>query len=516
MNNIQILEIPKWGLSMEEGTVIEWLIAEGDEFSEGQEICEIESSKIVNVLEAPFAGRLRKIIAAAGDTLPVQAPIGLAAPVDVADADIEAFAAELVSVGQSTSEPKPTKNAVQHNAAPTVAPLDARSLHRPGKVVAIPTSGDVNVPSSLQHGDTDVDVHATPRARVLAEAYGINLNNVTGTGRNQRVSIVDVRNAVDAAGGHLPAAKQYVTTTVMTAASLADDTSVRATPLARRAARAWGVNLNDCRPSGRNGRVIKADVEAARSRVSGPSAVQSQSAESDIEPLPDTDLKFTDTPLSSMRKTIGNRLKKSKEMAPHYRLTIDCRLDALLSLRKQINAENPAAKVSVNDFLIKAAAMALIEVPACNIQFNGEVVRHFNDAHVSVAVALESGLITPIVRAANTKGVVEISNETKSLVTRAKANTLKADDFQGGTFTVSNLGMFGISYFDAIINPPQAAILAIGAGESRVVVDQGKTAIATLVTVTLSSDHRVIDGALGSKWLNAFREFVEKPARMLS
>lgn len=217
-----------------------------------------------------------------------------------------------------------------------------------------------------------------------------------------------------------------------------------------------------------------------------------------------------------MRKTIASRLQQSKQLAPHFRLTSDFRIDSLLELRRQINADNPAAKVSVNDFFVKATAMSLLEVPDCNIQFNGETIRKFDDAHVSVAVALESGLITPILQSANKKGLLEISDETKSLVTRAKASTLKAEDILGGTFTVSNLGMFGVKHFDAIINPPQAAILAIGAGTPRVLVENDQHITATLVSVTLSSDHRVIDGALAAQWLAAFRELVEHPARLLS
>lgn len=501
---------------MEEGSIVEWLIAEGESFTEGQEICEIESSKIVNVLEAPFNGTLRRILAHAGDVLPVQAPIAVAAPESVGDSDIEAFIAGLgapatpAAVAPTAAGPAPSA------ATATAEPAPARNANRHAGVVEIGGGGSADVPAALRDGPDDGYVHATPRARALAAEHGINLSTVTGSGRNQRISEDDIRAAVADAGGQLPRNKRFLTASLPAARSAVDDTAVSATPLARRLAASYGINLNDCRGTGRKGRILRDDVEAAKLRLFGPDVVQSEAAGPAPVEFPPTEHAFTESSLSGMRKTIATRLQASKQTAPHYRLTIDCKLDALLALRKQMNAENTQARVSVNDCLVKAAAMTLLEVPECNIQFNGEAVRQFDDAHVAVAVALDSGLITPIIQAANRKGLVEISNETTSLVTRAKASTLRAEDFQGGTFTVSNLGMFGVRHFDAIINPPQAAILAIGAGEPRMIIENGESAVATLVTVTLSSDHRVIDGALGARWLQAFKGFVEKPMSMLS
>ena len=514
MSDIRLLEIPKWGLSMEEGTVIGWLISEGDDFSEGQEICEIESSKIANVLEAPYSGTLRKIIAVPGDTLPVQAPIAVSASKDVPDSVVESFVAGLGGAVESKAASSAESDNREVPRAEAAQDLPGRS--RPSSLQTIAVSTAIAIPLSLQSGTDDSGAHATPRARSLAARHGINLTLVEGTGRNQRISVADLRNAVSQSGGSLPAPPQFVTAGIAHARSSADDSGIPATPLARRVAASYGLNLNDCKPSGRTGRVLRADVEAAQLRLDGPAVADRQPGTPGIEPLPESPHRYIDAPLSGMRKTIAARLAQSKQSAPHYRMTVDCRISSLLALRKQINAENPAAKVSVNDFLVKAAAMALIEVPECNIQFNGEVIRTFDDAHISVAVALESGLITPIIHMANKKGLVEISNETKSLVTRAKARTLKAENFEGGTFTVSNLGMFGVRHFDAIINPPQAAILAVGAGDERVLAVAGEQVVATAVTVTLSSDHRVIDGATGARWLSAFRDFAEQPARLLS
>lgn len=432
-NDIRTLEIPKWGLSMEEGTVVEWLIAVGDDFTEGQEICEIESSKILNVLEAPFSGTLRKILADPGETLPVQAPIAVAAPSEVPDAVVDEYAAGL---GEGTSAAT-TEMAVVPPEAP---------------------GGQPGIPASRVSESSTSNAHATPRARALAAKLKINLHKVTGTGRNGRISVHDLKQAVANAGGRLPEAPRFA----------------------------------------QNKRPIH--------KASG----------SEFVPLPDTRDEYKDVKLAGARKVIASRLQHSKQMAPHYRLMIDCCLDSLLQLREQLNVDNPTARVSINDFMVKAAAMTLMQVPECNVQFNGETLRKFSDAHVAVAVALKSGLITPIVHSANTKGIVEISKEVATLVSRAQAGALKAEDFQGGTFTVSNLGMFGVKQFDAVINPPQAAILAVGAGEKRLIAVDEKPSAATLATVTLSSDHRVIDGAVGAQFLKVFREYMENPAAMLS
>ena len=443
-NDIRILEIPKWGLSMEEGTLIEWLIAVGDDFTEGQEICEIESSKILNALEAPFSGTLRKILAGPGETLPVQAPIAIAAPSEVPDAVVDEYAAGLGGGASAATTESP---AVSPGGQPGMPASRVGEVSTSSAEAAVST---VDIPPFLREGPEDGDVHATPRARALAAKLKINLHKVTGTGRNGRISIQDLRQAIANAGGQLPG-----------------------TPQLKR-------------------------------------------KEHEFFPLPDTRDECKEVKLAGARKVIASRLQHSKQTAPHYRLTIDCRLDSLLRLRGQLNDENPATRVSINDFMVKAAAMALMQVPECNVQFNGETLRKFSDAHVAVAVALKRGLITPIVRSANRKGIVEISNEIAALVARAQADALKAEEFQGGTFTVSNLGMFGVKQFDAVINPPQAAILAVGAAEKRLIAVDEKPGLAILATVTLVSDHRVIDGAVGARFLKVFREFVENPSKMLS
>ncbi len=280
--------------------------------------------------------------------------------------------------------------------------------------------------------------------------------------------------------------------------------------MARRLAEELGVNLLECRVSGDRGRVCKADVEAVAARKNKPLAPSIDTSGSITIESP-----FEPEVLTGMRKTIAGRLQSSKQTAPHFRVQIDAEIDTLLAVRKQINAANSAAKVSVNDFMVKACAAALMQVPAINVQFDGEQVKYFKDADISVAVAVADGLITPIVSSANRKGLIAISNEVRDLATRAKINRLKPSEFVGGSFCISNLGMFGIKQFDAIINPPQGAILAVGTGEQRPVVKEGQLSIATVVSLTLSSDHRIIDGAVAAQFMSILKGYLEQPATML-
>jgi pyruvate dehydrogenase E2 component (dihydrolipoamide acetyltransferase) len=229
---------------------------------------------------------------------------------------------------------------------------------------------------------------------------------------------------------------------------------------------------------------------------------------------------YDELPHDSMRKTIAKRLTSSKRDIPHYYLKIDCTIDTLLDVRKQMNEKAPADgagayKLSVNDFIVKAAALALIRVPGVNCSWTETALLKHKHADVGVAVALDFGLITPIVFAAETKSLAAISREVKELAVRAKAKKLKPSEFEGGTFAISNLGMFGVRDFTAVINPPQSAILAVGAGEQRAVVKKGALAIANVMTVQMSCDHRVIDGALGATWLEAFKGYIEDPVTML-
>jgi len=298
-----------------------------------------------------------------------------------------------------------------------------------------------------------------------------------------------------------------------------------ASPLARRMAQQAGLDVTKIAGSGPQGRVVKADIEAAMNRpaaapaplaVAAPVAAAKPVAVAAAAPLAGT----TAVPNSSMRKIIAKRLSESKATIPHFYVAMDIELDALLDLRAKLNARAPkdgpgAYKLSVNDLIIKAAAVTLRRVPGVAASWTEDAILRFNEIDISVAVAIPDGLITPIVKNADTKGLAAISNEMKDLGARAKAGKLKPEEFQGGGFSISNMGMYGVSHFAAIINPPQAGILAVGAGTQRAVVKGGALAIATVMTCQLSVDHRVIDGSLAAEWMAAFKAIVEDPLSLM-
>jgi pyruvate dehydrogenase E2 component (dihydrolipoamide acetyltransferase) len=302
--------------------------------------------------------------------------------------------------------------------------------------------------------------------------------------------------------------------------------------LARRIAANEGVDLGKVEGSGPRGRVVKRDVEAAMSSkpadkaasaatssapagekpAAAPQAPAASGWNPDLTGLPE----YEEIPNSSMRKVIARRLTQSKQQVPHFYLTVDCELDNLLATRKQLNEKaGEGVKVSVNDFVIRAASIALKRVPAANAVWTDAAILQCKQQDISVAVAIEGGLITPVIRNAGGKGLAEISTEMKALAGKAREGKLKPEEFQGGTFSVSNLGMFGIKEFSAIINPPQGCILAVGAGEQRAVVKDGALAIATVMSCTLSVDHRVVDGAVGAEFMAEFKKLIEDPLSML-
>jgi pyruvate dehydrogenase E2 component (dihydrolipoamide acetyltransferase) len=300
-----------------------------------------------------------------------------------------------------------------------------------------------------------------------------------------------------------------------------------ASPLAKRMAKQAGLDLARVKGSGPHGRIVKADIEAALGGAPMKEAPPPRRGVADGSlpwPWRRPDKLYEDQPLSSVRKVIATRLTAAHQQIPVFYLTVDCEIDRLLAARQEINESapkdkksgEPAYKVSVNDLVVKAAALALRKVPAVNASWLGEAIRVFHTVDVAVAVAYEGGLITPIVRDADLKGVAQISIEMKELAGRARVGRLKPEEYQGGGFSVSNLGMHNIRQFTSIINPPQACILAVGAGEQRPLVRAGKLEIATLMSVTLTCDHRVVDGALGAQWLQAFKRFIEAPATMLA
>jgi len=278
-----------------------------------------------------------------------------------------------------------------------------------------------------------------------------------------------------------------------------------ATPLAKRLAKQRDIDLSLLTGSGPNGRILKIDIENFK---------EEKKSQVDNIPLSNDNSELIKN--SSMRKTIAERLVKSKNEAPHFYLSIDCNIEQLLKARSTINSKsNDEYKISVNDMIIKAASATLLKVPKANASWENENTRYFKNTDISVAVAIDGGLITPIIKNVEFKGLLEISNEMKTLAQKAKEGKLKPEDYIGGSFSISNLGMYGIKEFSAVINPPQGCILAIGVGEQRAIVTNNQISIATMMTVTLSCDHRVVDGAVGAEYLSKFKEFIENPSLML-
>src|SRR5229473_1849120 len=298
----------------------------------------------------------------------------------------------------------------------------------------------------------------------------------------------------------------------------ADGERVFASPLAKRMAEQAGLDLSRLTGSGPHGRIVKHDIETALAK--GPAALKPAAPGAPLS-LPSYgkdqvvalagNPPYEEVPLTAMRRIIAKRMQEAKATIPHFYLTVDCEIDSLLRMRKEIN-DNADLKVSVNDFVIKAVALTLMKVPAANASFSEDAILRWKTADIAIAVALDDGLITPIIKHAEQKGVGTIAAEMKDLAARARAGKLKLTEFQRGTFSISNLGMYGIKDFAAVINPPHGGILAVGAGEQRPVVKNGQVAIATIMSCTIACDHRVVDGAVGAQWLQAFKKIIEAPA----
>ena len=301
----------------------------------------------------------------------------------------------------------------------------------------------------------------------------------------------------------------------------AASSGTRATPLARRLAKELGVDLTAIKGSGPRGRITRTDIETApKSAPATPAPQTHAGGKTGAEQTAlDLGLGHRTVPVSKMRSVIANRLTESKSTVPHFYLNADIEIDALLTMRAQMNTaleDTGAKKISVNDLLIRACALALRAVPEANASWDGDRIVQYEDAHISVAVAIEGGLVTPVLRHAQTKDIQTISAEVAELVARARAGKLSNQEFQGGSFSISNLGMFGVKSFNAIINPPESMILAVGQGTRQFLPDaEGNPRLATVMSVSLSCDHRVVDGALGAAWLQKFRLLVENPAAMM-
>jgi len=364
-------------------------------------------------------------------------------------------------------------------------------------------------------GDGATVAVGAPIALLLAEGELVaDLGTDAGSGAKDPPPAAPAPAPVAAAPSVDPAEKPAA---AVAAEPAADGAALRRTPsspLARRLAREQGLEIEGLHGSGPRGRVVRLDIEAAA--AAQPEPPRAAAAAEPAPPPRPVNQPFVEIPLTSMRRVIARRLAESKATVPHFYLEVDCEIDALLELRARLNAEGEGQyRLSVNDFVIKAAALALRQVPEANTAWTEDAILQFEDVDISVAVATDGGLLTPIVRQADTAALSGISARVKTLAERARAGQLQPAEYQGGSFTISNLGMFGVRAFAAIINPPQSCILAVGAAESRPVVKGGACVPATIMSCTLSVDHRAVDGAVGARFLSAFKALIEQPLRVV-
>ncbi|HUI60874.1 MAG TPA: dihydrolipoamide acetyltransferase family protein [Steroidobacteraceae bacterium] len=474
MSTLRAFTMPKWGIEMLEGTIGEWSVREGEPVTKGQLIVSIETDKIVNEVQAEFDSVFVRVLAQTGETYPVGALLGVMADGAASAEEIEAFVQAFQGApGASIGE----REAPASRAAAAAAPK------------ADAGAGSASAAPSFQ---IPPEIAISPAARELAIRSRIDVSRLGGSGRKGRITLQDVVQASRPerrVGGGSP-----VSVAVTTAAL----DGFHASPSAKRLAVSRNVNLAVIKGTGPRGRISRQDVAQA----AGPQAPVG-AATQDVEIVR----------MSAMRKAIAARLTYSKSTVPHFYLRAEANFDALLALRAALRQQAGEAP-SLNDYVVRAAALALIEVPDVNIQVHGEEIHRFRHADVSVAVATDKGLLTPVVRAADTKPVAGIASELRQLAERARAGKLRADEFEGGSFTVSNLGMFGVEQFDAIINTPQGAILAVGSARRRPVEVNGRAGFASLVALSLSCDHRAIDGAVGGRFLSALRDLIESPQRL--
>jgi pyruvate dehydrogenase E2 component (dihydrolipoamide acetyltransferase) len=446
------LKMPALSPTMEEGTLAKWLVKEGDDVKSGDILAEIETDKATMEFEAVDEGKIARILVPEGSE-----GVKVGAPIAILAGEGEDASSAASAAPKADSAPAAaaTPNA---DATPKSAPTQTPEVKGYG-VMPTETPAAPAQPAAPPRPEGH-RVKASPLARRLAQAQNIDLSSLQGSGPGGRIVRADIHSAV----GKAPAA-----------------------------------------PTGAPAPTAAAPAPAMATHAVMPGPIE--------QAVPHEAIK-----LSNVRKTIARRLTESKQQIPHIYLTVDIQLDALLKLRGELNAglESRGVKLSVNDLLIKALAQSLVAVPECNVAFAGDQMLKYSRADISVAVSVPAGLITPIIVGADTKSVSAISTEMKDLAGRARDGKLQPQEYQGGTASLSNMGMFGIKQFEAVINPPQGMIMAIGAGEKRPYVVNDSLQIATVMSATGSFDHRAIDGADGAKLMKAFKELVENPLGMLA
>ena len=470
MANIRPFCMPKWGIEMTEGTIAEWTVQEGESFTRGQTLCLIETAKITNEVEAEYDAVARRVLVPAGDgAQPVGALLAVFADAAATDAEIDAFIAAF--------RPADTQVAARKAEAPAAGPA----------APAAPTKILTNRPIS-------------PEALKLAETEGVDIADLEGSGRGGRITYQDVQQA------SLPKADAVLHGA---APLIVEDRKAFASPLAHRIAARHGISLAGVTGTGPRGRISKADVLAL---VPAPASTRAPAAPDLAAVANQPEI----VPFDRIRKIVARRLTEAKQQIPHFYLRVSAGADALLAMRKTANVVL-GCKASVNDYIVKAVANALVRHPDVNVQVHGEELHRFPHADVAIAVASPKGLVTPVVRRADRLRIDQVAAATRALIDKAAAGKLSFDDMDGGTFSVSNLGMMGVEQFDAIINPPQGAILAVGAATRQPVEAAGGGVLfETRIALTLSVDHRAIDGAAGAAFLATLKGLIEAPEGLFS
>lgn len=453
---LKAFTMPKWGIEMSEGMIGEWSIAEGQDFAKGDILGLIETDKITNEVEAEKDGKFVRLIAQEGETHQVGALLGVLGDGSESAEKIDAF---IASFKQADTQFEDDDAAPAETAAPEPAPEP------------------VDIPDT---------VAISPAAREAAEKAGLDVTNLDGNGRGGRIMLQDVHQAL------APKADPELKGPY----EAAPGSTAYASPMARRLAAKHGVNLDGLAGTGPRGRICKDDILA---KVGGDAPSTAPAADGDVEIVE----------MTPMRKAIAKRLTQAWQEIPHFVLRRRVRADLLLKAR-----EAAGKKASINDYVTRACALALMEVPGINIQVHGTKIHRLPHADISIAVATDKGLVTPVLRGADLLTVEGIAKETKKLVEKARAAKLRPEDMEGGSFSISNLGPWGVEQFDAIVNPPQAAILAVGSAVPETIDAGGGIAIVPMMHVSLSCDHRAIDGADGAQFLAVLADLFEHPERL--
>ncbi len=536
----EVIRMPKMSDTMSEGVIAKWLKKVGDTVKSGDILAEVDTDKATMELESYESGTLLHIGVPEKAAVPVD---GVIAIIGKAGENIEALLASLAGgTATPTNTPSPEKQAVTP-VTPAVTAAKIDTSHVKAAVVRMPKLSDTmsegviakwlkNVGDKVKSGDILAEVE-TDKATMELENYEdgillyIGVENGKSVPVNGIIAIIgeanadykllleaDKQPAVVAATPQTPittntvAASTPAPTTTTTAHNTADGGRIKASPLAKKLAKEKGIDIQAVAGSGENGRIVKKDVEhfqpqTAKTTTNTPTVQTTTGKES-----------YTEVPVSQMRKVIARRLSESMYTAPHFYLTMDINMDKAITARNGMNEISPV-KISFNDLVIKACAAALRKHPAINSSWLGDKIRYNEHINIGVAVAVEDGLLVPVVRFADTKSLSQIAGEVKDLGGKAKNKKLQPADWEGNTFSISNLGMFGIEEFTAIINPPDACILAVGAIKEVPIVKNGQLAVGNMMRVTLSCDHRVVDGASGAAFLQTVKSLLEDPIRLL-